>query len=136
MAFKAWFYVVFCLILASGCENPALAKAIPKIKAVKAVIGESENQGARGMLYVSCAIRNRGTLSGVFGLNSPRVKHKLYSQKIYAEALKAWIESADPDNCVEIDGAKNWENTNAFGLPYWAVGKQIVFVYLDHKFFK
>ena len=41
-------------------------------QAVRAIIGEAGNQGERGMLALACALRNRGTLKGVYGL---RAKH-------------------------------------------------------------
>ena len=114
----------------------ATGYALEKSEAVKAVIGESENQGFKGMEYVSCAIRNRGTLKGVYGLHNDRVTHKRYSKKIYAQAQKAWEQSAWSTVCRDIQGAKDWENTQAFGLPYWAKNMKIVFIYKAHRFFK
>lgn len=107
---------------------------IKKSQAIKAIIGEAENQGRPGMQLVAAAIKNRGTLKGVYGLNNPRVVKHLYSAKIYAQAAWAWKHAEDVR--LALQGAAFWENTKAFGLPYWAKGKRITFVYLDHKFFK
>lgn len=59
-------------------------------KAILSIIGEAEDQGYEGMLAVACAIRNRGTLKGVFGINNLRVKHERYSKAIWFQAKKAW----------------------------------------------
>lgn len=112
------------------------AVAFTHEQAVKAIIGEAENQGSQGMLYVACAIHNRGTLKGVFGLHAPRIVNHKYSNNIYNQAELAWEKSEAPEACSELAGAKNWENTDAFGVPYWAKGMKVVLVYKDHKFFK
>lgn len=100
---------------------------------ILAVIGEAENQGYKGQLLVSSAIRNRGTLKGVYGLHAPRVKNHLYSQATYDQCRKAWLASAGKDYAM---GATNWENVHAFGEPYWAKSMTIVMEYKDHRFFK
>lgn len=108
-------------------------------QAVKAIIGEAENQGEQGMIYVACAIVNRGTLKGVYGLNAPRVEHHKYSEVVLNEAQTAWALVHKEDGwqeCAAVKGASNWENTTAFGLPGWAKQMKVVLVYRDHKFFK
>lgn len=136
MSFKALFYPVICLFLAIILENSALGKPIPEKMAVRAIIGEAENQGPFGMEMVACAIRNRGTLHGVYGLHSARVVMGKYSSEIALAAHKAWRESENPEACTPIHGASNWENVGAFGVPWWAVGMKRVFVYRDHVFLK
>lgn len=80
--------------------------------AVLSVIGEAENQGDGGMLALSCAIKNRGTLRGVYGLHSPRVRHHRYSEAIYLQAVQAWDEANEPaDHCGQIAGAQYWGST-------------------------
>jgi hypothetical protein len=150
-----WKYLCLGMILAglfilffTSCAH---AQEIPEDQAVKAIIGEAENQGYDGMLAVSCALRNRGTLRGVFGVNAPRVKKGLYTRGTYLKAKEAWNESkldeanmtldkyGTPiliDKCSFMKGANSWENLNAFGKPYWAdTCKQTVIV-KDHVFFK
>jgi len=109
------------------------AHAYTDKQAIKAVIGEAENQGYEGMLAVACAIRKRGTLKGVYGLHAPRVKAHRYTARIYSQAARAWAESAKMDI---THGAKFWENTTAFGVPYWAHGMKVTLVIKDHKFFR
>ena len=126
------FVTLLLVCICTGCW----ADALPRERVIKAIIGEAENQGSMGMLYVACAIRNRGTLKGVYGEKAPRVKAHLYTDKVYQQASIAWDRSVDALACGDIQGASHWENTNAFGLPYWARKMRVVFVWKDHKFFK
>ena len=123
--------LIFPIIIMAILQAPA--QAYTEKQAIKAIIGEAENQGKEGMLAVACAIRNRGTLKGVYGLNAPRVRNHLYTARIYAQAAQAWADSAQTDI---THGARFWENTTAFGMPYWAKGMQVVLVVRDHKFFR
>lgn len=120
-----------------GCmSGEAQAAGVNDDKAVLAIIGEAEDQGYDGMKAVACAIRNRGTLRGVYGLNAPRVKKHLYSQGIEAKAIIAWRNSADTEECLFIGGADHWENIKAFGKPKWA-GKMVeTYHYKDHVFYR
>ena len=106
--------LIFPIIIMAILQAPA--QAYTEKQAIKAIIGEAENQGKEGMLAVACAIRNRGTLKGVYGLNAPRVRNHLYTARIYAQAAQAWADSAQTDI---THGATAWENILAFGKPYW-----------------
>lgn len=134
-----WNYIVcvgaivfaLCVILFSY----SLSYAYTDEQAIKSIIGEAENQGQIGMLYVACAIRNRGTLSGVYGSHSKRVLKELYSSKTYIQSTWAWAESIKSPYCNELGGATNWENINQFGKPKWAMGMVETFRYRDHVFY-
>lgn len=108
-------------------------KTILEGQVILAIIGEAEDQGIDGMTAVACAIRNRGTLKGVFGLNAPRVRNHKYSLKTYTKALQAWRDSANFD---VTHGATDWENVKAFGKPYWAKNMKLTYVCKDHNFYK
>ena len=125
------------LALIASCSTPtrAYADTIKDKDAIKAVIGEAENQTYKGMLYVACALRNRGTLKGVYGLKSYRVVHHLYSDHIYKEATLAWKESAIPEVCKVVHNAIGWEDVRAFGTPYWAKSMRLVLTFKDHNFY-
>lgn len=128
------FCVAFWIILLSTFHGCAYAASIDSDKAIAAIIGEAENQGFTGMLAVAHAIRNRGTLKGVYGSHAPRVKHHLYSARIYQLANLAWQQSgADYDI---THGADHWENIKAFGCPSWVKGCIETFRYKDHVFYK
>jgi len=121
------------LFLFKGC---AVASGISDENAVRAIIGEAENQGYQGMKAVACGIRNRGTLKGVYGLNAPRVKKHKYSEQTEAMALVAWETSSDPDECRFLGGARYWENVKAFGKPTWASKMIETYRHKDHVFYK
>lgn len=116
-----------------GYSNPAFSQEIPVTLAVKAIIGEAENQGFQGMLAVACTIRNRGTLHGVYGLHSPRVLCCKYSHRTYKLAQRAWKLSKHEDI---THGATNWNNTKREGDNYWTKKMKVVFIYRDHIFYK
>lgn len=83
------------------------------------------------MLAVACAIRNRGTLKGVFG---SRAKHVDKQPKwVFDRARKAWAESANKDI---TGGANHWENVKAFGKPYWADSMTKTVLVKDHQFYR
>lgn len=133
-----WWMVVIILtlaVLAAVCLWPrsASAEEISQSRAVLAIIGEAENQGYDGMLAVAGAIRNRGTLRGVYGEKAPRVIGKKYTNKIYNQAVRAWEESKTRDIS---NGATHWENIKAFGRPDWSLKMKEVFRHKDHVFYK
>jgi spore germination cell wall hydrolase CwlJ-like protein len=123
-------FLIFLLFIIAPAES---SQMIDNKMAVLAIIGEAENQGDRGMLAVACAIRNRGTLKGVYGFKSPRVVGKKYSMKTYESAVKAWERSQNVDI---TGGATHWENVLAFGYPYWVKDCTETFRYKDHVFYK
>lgn len=104
---------------------------VPDALAVKAIMGEASNQGYEGMVAVGEAIRNRGTLKGVYGV---KAKH-IYKEPawVWNQAEKAWRESAG-SNLVK--GADHWENTTAFGTPYWAKSMVVTAKIKDHTFYR
>ena len=65
---RAALSLIFFLIF----SQEALGEVMKK-DAIRAIIGEAGNQGRRGMLYIACAIRNRGTLQGVYGFKAKHV---------------------------------------------------------------
>ena len=112
----------------------AHAEEIPKERAVNAIIGEAEGEGYEGMLAVACAIRNRGTLKGVYGETARRVREHLYGAKVFVNAVRAWEESSHEDNCAFIGGATHWEGT-AFKTPYWAKDMRITATIKNQRFY-
>lgn len=99
-------------------------------QAIRAILGESANQGFNGMLAVAVGIRNRGSLRGVYGLNNPIVDKQ--PQWVWDMAKKAWAESEHN----RIHTGTNWENIKAFGTPAWAKKMVKVYEWKDHIFYK
>lgn len=136
-------FIIVSMLLIKGCA--CASEEITEDKAILAVIGEAENQSYEGMLAVSCAIRNRGTLQGVYGLNAPRVRKGLYTKGTWLLARKAWKDSAKATDTTRADfgsipdlslGGNSWENTTAFGKPTWASSCEETVTIKDHVFFK
>lgn len=109
--------VVFglCVLALLWWTAPVQADAIPASQAVKALIGEFEGEGYDAMKAGACALRSRGTLSGVYGLRAPRVIKHLYSDDIEARAVVAWATSADPGACDYMKGADHWGSLTVDG---------------------
>lgn len=73
-------------------------------KAIAAIVGEYAEEDDHGMRLIAHAIRNRGHLRGVYGLNAKHSKYE--SRKIWVLAATAWFESAyEPD---PLKGADSW----------------------------
>lgn len=72
-------------------------------QATKAIIGEALSD-YDSMYAIACALRNRDTLQGVYGLHSKQVK--LATGEVYQRAGKAWANSEDGIDVVQ--GATHW----------------------------
>ena len=110
---------------------PSCAYAYIDQEAIRAIIGESSNQGKIGMLKVASAIRNRGTLKGVYGLKAKHVDKE--PQWVWDMAREAWQVSLYKDYS---NGATHWENIKVYGKPYWVKSMIKVDEYKDHIFYK
>ena len=134
------------ILLAILGVAPAYAAEIPSNEAVRSIIGEAENQGYEGMYAVACAIRNRGTLKGVYGSRSiqeiggrlfrvsPDGRRWRISDDTWQKASKAWFMSADGPDIT--NGATHWENVRDFGAPEWAHGMYVTLIFRGHEFYK
>lgn len=97
---------ILVLLLAYSVQ----AAPIRDADAVRAIVGEAANQHYRGMLAVAGAIRNLGTLQGVYGLQSKTPDRQ--PCWVWAQAEQAWSKSRVRDI---TGGATHWENVKAFG---------------------
>ena len=86
---RAWL-ILFCSSL-----RLTAAGAIPDSAAVRAILGEGANQTYQAMLGIACAIRNRGSLQGVYGVENPAARRA--PARVAARALRAWTASAGHD---------------------------------------
>lgn len=141
VVFTAGVIFAFCLIL--GCDE-AHANKIPEERAVNAIIGEAEGEGSKGQFLIACAIKNRGTLSGVYGEKAPRVVSKKYSKETLQSAKDAWFSANNeemnaPLSCELIKGADHWGSKQVDGA--WIKKMQSkgfikTFEYKSHVFFR
>ena len=128
-----WAVIFFgAFICFKGC-TPAHASEINDVQAVMTIIGEAEGEPFEGKLAVACAIRNRGTLKGVYGLRAPRVLNHKYSKQTEQYAVNAWIMSEDSGNCEFIKGADHWEG-DKFPKPSWSK-KMVETAHIGHQIF-
>lgn len=118
------------IILFVSFTSPAFADVTDRL-AVMAIMGEASNQGYEGMVAVGEAIRNRGNLKGVYGVNARHI-HK-EPKWVWDMALRAWKDS-ERSNLVK--GADHWENIKAYGKPYWAKKMIETARIKDHVFYK
>jgi hypothetical protein len=95
-------------------ENPRKSK-VPEALAIRAIAGEGEGESYEGMVALAEAIRNRGNLKGVYGLNAKRVKNGKVSKETYAKIKKAWKES-ETSNLLE--GGMEWGNDDDVKIRY------------------
>lgn len=137
MAFD--FVMVFIYIVLGGILILIFmgkAHAYTQDEAVRAVIGEAEGEPQEGKEAVACAIHNRGTLKGVYGLHALRVINKEYSRKTWENAVVAVEMAEDQEYCESlIHGAQYWEGT-AFPVPYWARGMKVTAIIGHQRFFR
>lgn len=105
------------------------AAQIKDEEAIRAVIGE-DSSSYLGMYAVACAIRNRGSLNGVYGLKAVQ-KHgnrlvrvhsktgrvvEVINGQTYSLASRAWAMSEKGPDVVR--GSKQWEGAK-LKAPYW-----------------
>jgi len=76
------------------------AAQITDAAAIRAIVGEAAGQSDRAMLAVAGALRNRGTVQGVYGASSPVTCHS--SPDVWARAARAWAQSAQHIGQAEV----------------------------------
>lgn len=140
---KRLFLAILFLTFFSSCDI-VYAQLITDSQAVNAILGEAEDQGLLGMTALGEAIRNRGSLKGVYGYKAIVIKDGNYYRKTkkglipiskatVKQAEEAWKASATSNYVL---GADHWENVKAFGMPSWAKNMQITLEHKNHVFFK
>lgn len=121
-------FIITLLLL--GLAQVSYCETILENEAVVAIIGEASGEGYEGMLAVAAAIRNRGTLKGVYG----RTAGHVYNEPpwVWDLARKAWRQSAYYD---PTKGGTHWESIK-FKKPYWASSMDVTCQIKNHVFYK
>ncbi len=89
---KSWITAgIIALALLRGCEE-CPAAVIQDSQATNAIVGEAGSECWAAQVAVASAIRNRGSLQGVYGVGNPVVSKA--SAKVRARAFRAWKASA------------------------------------------
>lgn len=73
---------------------------------VRAIIGEYAVNDYKGLKLIAHAIRNRGTLRGVYGFYAKHINEE--PKEIWVEASLAWVDSANEFD--PLDGANEWRS--------------------------
>ena len=122
---------ILAIILAFFLHSLVYGEEIPKDQVIRAMIGEASNQGYEGLYAISCAIRNRGTLKGVYGAKAKRVDSEpAWIWKLAERAYLASLSGIDVTN-----GATHWESID-FKTPYWAKDMVVTARIGKHIFYK
>lgn len=98
---------------------------------LRAIVGEASGEGYQGMLAVACALKNRGSLEGVYGVNAPHLNSE--PPWVWKMARKAYFVSLTGIDIT--DGATHWESTD-FPEPRWAKSMTMTKHIGKHKFYK
>jgi len=105
----------------TGCSSNIIGAQPIKIStalAVRAIIGEAAGEPFETKLAIAGALRNRGSLAGVYGLRNFKMID-VQPAWVWADARRAWSESATNDLSR---GGTYFESTN-FTTPFWARGR-------------
>lgn len=92
---RSWLILLVagCTLKVAGSE-PSTFNFKPST-CIKAIVGEAAGDGYNVQLGVACALRNRGTLRGVYGVNA---RHNATEPAwVWKAAARAWDESARRD---------------------------------------
>ena len=105
-------------ILVNFTASQGLSQKIPAFSdknCIQAIVGEAAGQSYREKLAIAGALRNRGTLAGVYGFRAQHVNHE--APRVWRDAAAAWQASKTVDLSA---GATFWEG-DRFKKPKWAV---------------
>ena len=116
---------------------------IKDVDAVRAILGEAENEPYIGMIAIGEVIRTRGNFKGIYGYNA--VKHvngryyrgkRAISPTIAIQALKAWKMSASTNYALGSAGWGNASDLKVFGRSAWFKKCYITVKLGNHYFWK
>jgi len=82
---------------------PVQGESMRENKTIRAIMGEASGEGYKGMLAIACAIRNRGTLKGVYGVRAKHIDKE--PQWVWDLAYQAYKDSEKVDI---TNGATHW----------------------------
>ena len=83
-------FIVLAVALSIGYGCQEAHASIPEDQAIHAILGESRGDGWDGLYATSCALRNRGTLHGVYGVKADISD---VSSDLYQTASNIWLIS-------------------------------------------
>lgn len=108
---------------------------------IEAIITEAIGEPIEGIIAVASVFRNRlevGMSLGACGLDRDNKFLFILVQPKWKKDLvrDIWQKVKVGQMIDPTDGALYFENTGAFGIPYWAKNKEIILEIGQHRFFK
>lgn len=100
---------------------------------IRALIGEYAEDDYYGMTLMAHAIRNRGTLKGVYGFYAKHIKKE--PKKIWITATLAW-EEAKRYKLDLVSGATEWRSIEDVRRGHAPNGMWLVKIYNGTYFYK
>ena len=126
--------LILILIVLALDAHAQLQPAFSEENILRAGIGEASGEGEDGLYAVYCAILNRGTLKGVYGLTAGHIQNE--PQWVLNRARKAYLraKSAYHSGGCQVYGT-HWESVR-FKEPYWAKSMVKTVKVKNHQFYK
>ena len=86
---------IILIALLAACAHAQASSGIQPHLAKRAIVGEGAGESWPAKLAIASALRNRGTLKGVYGLRAHHIEHE--PKWVWRHADAAWAESAKHD---------------------------------------
>ena len=114
------------IAIALALSTAAASASVNPSQARRAIVGEAAGESYQVKVCIASAIRNRGTLHGVYGLNARNIDHQ--PKWVFKHADSAWKESAKHDyalGCTMFGSVEDdWYFNRVLRLkPVFTIGK-------------
>lgn len=145
MALNPFIMAILAIIMLLAMSGVVFAKNAPikDIDAVRAILGEAENEQYAGMIAIGEVIRTRGSFKGIYGYNAVKYVNGRYyrgkraiSPTLAIQALKAWRASISTNYALNAQGWGNASDLKAFARQSWWRNCAIVVKIGNHYFWK
>lgn len=145
MGLNPFIMAILAIIMLLAMSGVVFAKNAPikDVDAVRAILGEAENESMIGKIAIGEVIRTRGGFKGIYGYNAVKYVNGRYyrgkraiSPTIAVQALKAWKLSANTNYALNAQGWGNASDLKVFARQSWWRNCAIVAKIGDHYFWK
>lgn len=128
MGLNPFIMAILAIIMLLAMSGVVFAKNAPikDVDAVRAILGESENEPYIGMIAIGEVIRKRGGFKGIYGYNAIKYVNGRYyrgkreiSPTIAVQALKAWRASISTNYALKAQGWGSEADLRVFKKQSW-----------------
>ncbi len=121
-----WFAIIvvlgFLVFIGLVVYLTSAQAAIPEDLAVRALVGEAGGQSEAELYAHACALRNRDSLKGVYGLQAKHLATE--PQSTFKRARNAWLKASNGPDIV--NGRTEWRSDyDLKKIALWAPNKKI-----------